>query len=1181
MANSATLEDFVTVHGRYQKSVHLERDSGTDAALAGYIVTPLVRSVLGRLAAGLEPGALQRAWSITGPYGTGKSAMAVLWSSLVAQGRDARDQRAHRLLERADPELSARIRQALPPRSGFVTVLATGERNGLDVVLLRALSRALEGFWSGRGAKPSLLARTTAALTRAERGRQVSVREVVEVFEEAARKVRDSANPGAGILVLLDEAGKCLEFAAHDPARGDVQLLQELAEAANRSGDTPILFVTILHQAVERYATRLGAAQRNEWAKVHGRFEDVAFQEDADQLLKLIGAALAPVRDVPPAVSRDFLALVSQVAAAAANGDAKREARLREDLAGAFPLHPVTALVLGPLFRTRLAQNERSLFSFLCSGEPLGFRAHLHTSLDVRSPRSSLYCIDQLYDYVVGALGPQLYGVEGRSWAEIDTALRRVPREADQCDSRALKAIGLLATVGDLAGIRPSPELLRLSLSDGSRDSDQRVGAALERLADGSAIVYRKYRDAYHIWEGSDLNLNELIRAAADQTDTRSDLARRLTALAPPRPVVARRHLFRTGTLRYFDVRYVSADHVQAAMQEQPSNDADGVLLIALPRATGDIGYLRDLVGQQMLWFTAMSDRMKPVVIGIPRNANHLSDLAAELTALEWVQSNTPDLARDPVARRELAARIDNVEHAVRAEVNRLMDGGSTGACDWYSRGQLLDVSAAADLSRCVSEICDQTYDKAPTVLNELINRRSLSSAAAAARRNLMEAMLSKADAPRLGFEGFPPEVSMYRSILERHGLHRRVKGEWTIAPPAGDSSLKEAWRAICDFLATTEEKRRTLAELYSELAAPPFGIKQGLAPVLVWCALIHLEAEVALFEQGSFVPGLSAPVMERMLRWPDKFEIQRFKIAGVRAQVFERFGRALLATSDTDHVTLLAVVKSLVKFVSDLPDFARVTKRVSPVAQNVRNTLVRAKEPAPLLFRDLPLACEGQPFEAKSKAQANEVETFFVTLRRSLGELQNAYPVLLDDIRQALRVAFDLGDEPVHEALASRTARLVSIAGDPDLKAFLMRTSDSSLGGDEWLVSVATFLAAKPPARWNDTDIDAMQAKLARLVPKLRAAEALAIQLAADGTEGRSLVRLSIMEPNRPELERVVAIKESDVRVVANLEQAILAILARSTAGTQIGLAALTRAAQTLLSGPQNATENRRGYDA
>lgn len=1183
MSSPRYLHELVAVRRRYQKSVHLERDAGADGALAGYIVTPLVRSVLTRLSAGLAADAQQRAWSVTGPYGTGKSAMAVLWSGLIGLARDGRTERARRLLEQADPELAARIASQVPAAGGFVPVLATGERSGLDVVLLSALSRALEDFWSGRGAKPSLLAKVSAALQRAERGRHVSVREVVELFEDAAHKVRTSSNAGAGLVVILDEAGKCLEYASHEPARGDVQLLQELAEAANRSGTNPILFVTILHQSIERYATRLGATQRNEWSKVQGRFEDIVFQEESDQLLRLIGAALERPAPLPATIAKDHGRAVEEVLDLVATGEAQRGQSLRRDLADTYPLHPIAALVLGPLFRSRLAQNERSLFSFLCSGEPLGFRAHLDSPVDLRAPRASLYTLDHLYDYVTAALGPKLFGVDGRAWAEVDTALRRIPRDAEQLDARVLKTIGLLSIIGDTAGVRASGRIIAAALDDGSRASETAVTASIDRLVKASAIVYRKYRDAYQIWEGSDLNLDDMVRAASDQTDTRSGLARRLTSLVPPRPVVARRHLFRTGTLRYFEVRYVEAETLEAEMRAQPSTDADGALLIALPRAGGDLHALRETVAQKMFWFTAMGDGLKPVVIGVPRNANHLSDLAADLAALEWVQSNTPDLARDPVARRELGARTSEAERLVREEVGRLMDGSSPGACEWYDHGEKLTVRSAADLSRCVSDICDRTYDKAPAVLNELINRRNLSSAAAAARRNLMEAMLTQGDKPRLGFEGFPPEVSMYRSVLEAHGLHRKRKGEFAITAPASDSEMSPAWDAINSFLTGTEEQRRTVADIYTHLAAPPYGIKEGLVPVLVWAALIHLESEVALFEQGAFVAGLSAPVMERMLRFPEKFEVQRFKIAGVRAQVFERFGRALLSTGTSDHPTLLAVVKALVKLVSDLPDYARVTRRVSAIAQNVRNTLVRAKEPAPLLFRDLPVSCEVQPFEAKAKANADEVERFFSTLRRSLGELQQAYPTLLGEIDAAIRTTFELEAGPIQAQLVGPASRLLPLAGDPELKAFLMRASDGALASEEWLVSLATFLASKPPARWNDTDLDAMNAKLARVAPRYRALESLAMQLGQHGTGVHRLIRLAITQPNRPEAEKVVAIPESEVPLVAQLEEAILALVRRSPAGANLKLAALARAAELLIDKPDLAmpASNPRHYDA
>ncbi len=64
----------------------------------------------------------------------------------------------------------------------------------------------------------------------------------------------------------------------------------------------------------------------------------------------------------------------------------------------------------------------------------------------------------------------------------------------------------------------------------------------------------------------------------------------------------------------------------------------------------------------------------------------------------------------------------------------------------------------------------------APRIQNELVNRRSLSSAAAAARMRLIERMFSNASEPLLGMDPAkkPPEMSMYLSVLQNTGLHQK-----------------------------------------------------------------------------------------------------------------------------------------------------------------------------------------------------------------------------------------------------------------------------------------------------------------------------------------------------------------------------------------------------------------------
>jgi len=96
--------------------------------------------------------------------------------------------------------------------------------------------------------------------------------------------------------------------------------------------------------------------------------------------------------------------------------------------------------------------------------------------------------------------------------------------------------------------------------------------------------------------------------------------------------------------------------------------------------------------------------------------------------------------------------------------------------------------------------MADRAYPEAPRLRNELVNRHSLSSSAAAGRRSLIEAMLTHGSEERLAIGGYPPEASMYECILRASGLHRENEhGEWVSAPrpPDDPARLGKAWGTL------------------------------------------------------------------------------------------------------------------------------------------------------------------------------------------------------------------------------------------------------------------------------------------------------------------------------------------------------------------------------------------------
>ncbi|MGA2035502.1 MAG: hypothetical protein ABSG68_24905 [Thermoguttaceae bacterium] len=191
------------------------------------------------------------------------------------------------------------------------------------------------------------------------------------------------------------------------------------------------------------------------------------------------------------------------------------------------------------------------------------------------------------------------------------------------------------------------------------------------------------------------------------------------------------------------------------------------------------------------------TDQRAASASAIPEETRSLEDTLHELACLEWVRSNTPELEGDATARRELRARTA----ALRRRLDELFAAilapseSETRSCRWFHKGQKLPNTPRSSLQARLSRVCDDMYPSTPRIRNELINRRELSSAAAAARRSLIDAMICCSDQPELGIEGTPPQKSMYLSLLAGPGIHR--KSAHGCAPQQPHASTSSMARSI------------------------------------------------------------------------------------------------------------------------------------------------------------------------------------------------------------------------------------------------------------------------------------------------------------------------------------------------------------------------------------------------
>ena len=223
----------------------------------------------------------------------------------------------------------------------------------------------------------------------------------------------------------------------------------------------------------------------------------------------------------------------------------------------------------------------------------------------------------------------------------------------------------------------------------------------------------------------------------------------------------------------------------------------------------------------------------------------------------------------------------------------------------------------------------------------------------------LIKGMLENRNQENLGITRYPPEMSVYLSLLSDTGIHRSVSGEWGFHPPQkSDNKMWLTWETIEAFLDDCEVERQQLSKLYGRLEASPIGLRSGPIPILLCAVLLHYETEIALYEDGSFVTDISIAVFERLTRSPEKFELKRFRMSGIRSEIFSQFLTLISKPSpEAGQPNLLTVVKPLVRFATKLPRYTMLTQELSHEAIELRKVVSNAREPDALLFVQLPKA--------------------------------------------------------------------------------------------------------------------------------------------------------------------------------------------------------------------------------
>lgn len=1103
------LSEVVTISRQFLRSVRIDTDAGREDALSGYICQGTASSLLESMARQIAE-TRQRAFTWTGPYGGGKSSLALMLCSLV--GGPKLRSKAKKILGFPDGSIVHKAFEA--KGDGWLVVPVVGKRADVAQELSFALAKA-------RG----------QAVTRK---RNLDV--VGELVEAAERHPH-------GVLVVIDELGKLLESSAQEG--GDIHIFQELAEAASRCSGK-LVIVGILHQAFDAYASRLGRQARDEWAKIQGRFVDIPLVAGADEVIELVGRAITV--ENPPNLT-EATRFAEKIAAAIRSRRPGTPATLAASLHACWPLHPVTAALLGPISRRRFGQNERSTFGFLASREPLGFVEFLN---GYEADWSRMFGPAAYWDYLRANMEPTIVASpDGHRWAQCCDAVERAEAKGTKTHVELTKTIALIEMFRNGSGLVADEQVLGVSTPAAN---EPQIRKALEELADWKVLIERKHLGAWGVYAGSDFDIDGAINLARGEIGE-PDLEL-ISTLSDLQPVLAKRHYHKTGTMRWFTRRIIRLDEIETSVEAFKLKGASaGAFLMCLPEAGQTVRSAEHRVRH-----ASASALLDTLLLGTPKNAERIAELSLELAAAERVMKTRPELHGDSVARREIVGRIESVRSSLEEELT-----DAFALSKWFRNGAAIETKGTVVLSVIASNIVEKVYEDAPAIFSELINREDPSSNSVKARKILMYRMVSHGHEEKLGYDCFPADAGLYFTVVNDPGLHGvRDDGLWGFGDPnlnARGRSFESLWWRTKSFL-LTGGRSATLPELYKIWSIPPFGVRAGVMPVLSLAFFLAHRSSLALYVNGVFTPDLNEAAVDEWTLDPGRIRFQHVEASKDKAKLIDALAKTIGDRSNSDvGAAPLDVARGLVGLVVALPGWTKRTSTVSSRAQQVRAMLLKASDPLRVLFSDLPTLLD-----------ADAPEILNERLTEVVDELSGAYKRMLAEVRSHVLDAMDHEGRPIQD-LRIRAATVKGITGDFKLDAYATRI-ETFEESDETVEALISLAVDKPPAQWVDRDVDAAIVKLAGWSVDFRKAETMAPLRGRPST--RRVIGVVFGASHGQDAAGFVDISDADTPAVDRLVKEFLA----NSQGErrEVILAALAEAGALMVKQQQKAREKANG---
>ena len=1110
----------IKVADGFQYSVNLSYDLYHDEKIENFIPTNSALDFMEDVLKSTAENSTDRARVLIGAYGRGKSHMVLTTLSLLLKKDRAKFRHLQpKLAERED--LAREIKRYYNSTDKILPVIISGSSTSIPQAFLMALEHTLRdenlldimpdtnykaaircvNKWKNdfpetykelnakiNGTMQDFLARLTAydiaayqefekiypQLTAGSVFNPFIGFDVVELYESVLESLKEKGY--TGIYVVYDEFSKFLEANIQGASVSDTKLLQDFAEKCNRSGKNQLHLLLISHKEIANYIDKLPKQKTDGWRGVSERFKHIHLSDDYEQTYGIIGTAIQKDEDKWQKFQQEYAQNFNDLEKLYDKHDILKgfsEQEKRHYLCSCYPLHPITTFIL-PRLSEKIAQNERTLFTFLSADT----RYTLVDFLRKKTNGFRLLTPDYVFDYFLPLLEKEVYAGEiHKTYILAKNILGRVTGNTLQ--GKIIKILALIYMVEQFELLPPTQiELERILQQEYSIDE---IDKALAELIDKKYVLYLKRSNGYLcLKQSSGVNIYQKIGDFV-AANANYDVKKLLNQMNFDRYMYPAKYNDEREITRFFAFEFIHASEVGADVDwdiKSENIEADGIIYAILPDSEEELIAATEKLPQ-------IDAKYKRFLFVVPQEYMDIRDKLLEFHAVTELRENA---IGDSVLYGEYDLVYSDLYDVVREFIQRYTRP-ERGKAAYYHMGNKQNIHRRSQLSRLLSNICNNVYCNTPVINNEVINKNELTTTAINSSHKVLSAILRTEVEPELGLTGTGQDVSIMRSTLMRTKILTVDEDGWTFNRNTGNKQMDLVLETIYHFMEETAAsgKRRNFADLYKLLMAPEFmfGLRKGVIPIYLAVAMHSHKKTVIIYDKGEPV-NITADLLQQINASPENYTLEKIDWSNdkeIYIHDLEKVFADFITLDESKADNFEHVAKGMFKWYLSLPKYAR-DMRCLPNGEKTnsdyiafRKAVKDSRNASELLFEKLPRIF---------KRQLTEPSELCLAIQHAKSFFDHAVIALQADATQCLRDVFQHG-QPKRASLKSimldfcdglPLAVFEEIFADGTSK-FLELCRTDGINDNELLHSIVRYATGLRLTDWSDQTFIDFQNKI------------------------------------------------------------------------------------------------------